>query len=110
MGGMTQTTGFMGLLYPGNIDLFARPVVRNPDGSVSTVRSMSFDMDGKQVLVPTVSDDGRIMDAQEAIKAFMQTGRHLGIFDSPDAATQYAKGLSLLQRRMLEEGLLSGNR
>ena len=107
MGGMI---GFKGLLYPGNIDLFNRPVVKNADGSVSTIRSMSFDLDGKQVLVPTVSDDVRIMGEDEAIKAFMATGRHLGIFDTPYAATEYAKGLSRLQRQMLEKGLLNGNR
>jgi hypothetical protein len=89
-----------GLLVPGNIDLYHRPVVKNPDGTISTVRSMSFDVDGREVLVPTVSEDGRIMSDQEAIDTFWRTGRHLGVFASPEAATTYAKRLHEDQARL----------
>jgi len=41
----------------GNIDLVAQPRVKNPDGTVSTVRSISVNIDGKEVLIPTVGRD-----------------------------------------------------
>ncbi len=80
-----------GLLEKGNIDIHNRPVVKNSDGSISTVRSMSTNIDGREVLIPTVSDDGRIMSDDEAIDNFMRTGKHLGMFDNPDDATAYAE-------------------
>lgn len=82
-----------GLLERGNIDLTRRPVVKNADGSVSTVRSIGVNIDGREVLIPTVSDDGRIMTDKEAVETYRQTGRHLGIFDTPTNSTAFAKRL-----------------
>lgn len=82
-----------GLKSPGNIDIHNRPHVKNADGSISTVRSMSFGTDQGEVLVPTVSEDGRIMSDQEAVAQYQKTGRHLGIFDSPAHADAYAEAL-----------------
>ncbi|WP_128947136.1 LPD38 domain-containing protein [Bradyrhizobium zhanjiangense] len=81
-----------GLLEAGNIDLNNRPVVKNDDGTISTVN-----VDGKETLIPTVSDDGRIMSNDEAVAQFRQTGRHLGKFDSPENATRYAESLHTQQ-------------
>lgn len=94
--------GSSGLLTAGNIDLLHRPRVRNSDGSISTVRSFSVNLDGREVLLPTVSDDGRIMSEDEAIRTFQRTGRHLGMFDSPSSATAYAEKLHEDQARLLE--------
>ncbi|MGR9413175.1 lytic transglycosylase domain-containing protein [Rhizobium leguminosarum] len=84
---------FKGLVSPGNIDLAKRPTVKNEDGSISTVRSMSFNEDGKEILVPTVSPDGRIMTDEEAIDLYHQTGQNLGVFADAGSADAYASAL-----------------
>lgn len=90
-----------GLLVPGNIDLSHRPVVRNADGTISTVRSMSFGQDGQEILIPTVAADGsRILNDSEAIAQYQRTGQFLGKFDSPANATKYAQSLHQQQARM----------
>lgn len=85
--------GPMGQLEAGNIDLNNRPIHRNPDGSISTVRSASFGIDGKEVLLPTIAPDGSPLTDQQAIALYMRTGQHLGKFSTPDAATNYAQKL-----------------
>lgn len=82
-----------GMIESGNIDLSGRPVVRNADGSISTVRSISVGMDGKEYLIPTVSEDGKVLSDADAVKQFKKTGKHLGVFDSPEDATAYARQL-----------------
>ena len=82
-----------GLVTPGNIDVSKLPAVRNLDGTVSTVRSMSVNINGKEVLIPTVIN-GRVVSDEEAIQSYLKTGRHLGMFSSPEAATAYGKSLS----------------
>lgn len=88
-----------GMLEPGNIDLHHRPKVRNADGTVSTVRSMSDREDDKDVLYPTVRanpfrpNKGWIMGDDEAFEHYKKTGQHLGKFDSAENADAYAESL-----------------
>jgi hypothetical protein len=83
-----------GELEPGNIDLDKRPVVRNDDGTISTIKSMSINEDGREVLIPTIDENGKEMTEDEAIERYLGTGQHLGKFDSADNATAWAKSLS----------------
>lgn len=87
----TAVAPIAGQLEPGNIDLKNRPHVKNPDGTTSTVRSISVGIDGQEVLIPTVSPDGRVVSDDEAVALYRQTGAHLGKFDTPANATAYAQ-------------------
>jgi hypothetical protein len=88
-----------GELEPGNIDLDKRPIVRNADGSISTIKSMSINEDGREVLIPTIDPQGKEMTENEAIERYLGTGEHLGKFDSADHATRWAKNLSNRQAK-----------
>ena len=87
------------LIEPGNIDLTKRPVVKNKDGSISTVRSMSFEEDGMQILIPTVVGN-KVVSDKAAIDHYHKTGEHLGMFSSVKAANAYAKKLHEEQDKM----------
>jgi hypothetical protein len=100
-----------GLRTAGNIDLHSRPRAKLADGSIATVRSISIGTDQGEVLIPTIGDGGQELTNDQAIAQFRQTGKHLGVFDSPEAATAYAKTLHTAQEReyvgesLLPEGL-----
>ena len=87
----------------GNIDLWDRPMVQNPDGSISTVRSLGFYDEkesspnyGKEVLIPTVVEK-KIVSDEEAIAYYYETGEYLGIFNSVEESNAYAEDLHIQQ-------------
>ena len=85
----------------GNIDLHNRPQYQNPDGSVSTVDSTSYNIDGKEVLLPTVwMKDGKPYhshDDEEILQHYEETGEYLGKFDTPEEADEYGEQLHRAQ-------------
>lgn len=60
---------------------------------------MSFEEDGREILIPTVSDDGQILTEDQAIALYRRTGRHLGIFRNSQDATAFARRLHEDQER-----------
>lgn len=79
-----------GMVKPGNIDLTKRPIVHRPSGEVSSLYSVSFGTDNGEVLVPLVSDDGKILTLDEAKKLYEKTGKSLGVFKTYQDADKYA--------------------
>jgi hypothetical protein len=84
----------LGALEPGNVDLRNRPYVKNGN-SVSTINSMGFqdDKGGPEILIPTVSDDGRLMSGDEAIDYYHETGKHLGKYPTVEASNAAGEAL-----------------
>lgn len=81
----------------GNIDLTDRPIYKGKDGSISTVNSMSFNENGKEILIPTVVRDkngnAKMLSDEEAIKHYHTTGEYLGKFNTVSEANKYAESL-----------------
>lgn len=91
-----------GQISSGNINLLNRPLVGNDDGSISSLSSLSFGRDNQEILVPTISPQGRRLSDDEAIDRFDQTGENLGIFSDVPSATRFAEDLSVFQGQQLQ--------
>ena len=68
---------------------------------------MSVNIDGKEVLIPTVSRDGRIMSDEEAIQQYMQSGENFGKYDTVDQANQAAEQLHQRQSQFVNPQVAS---
>lgn len=71
-----------------------RPLMRNPDGTVSSERTITVEADGKHHLIPTIVG-GKQLGQEEAI-ALWEQGKNppVGVFDSAESAEVGAKARS----------------
>ena len=93
------------LIEPGNIDLDDRPIVRNSDGSYSTVDSITVGYDDYTVIIPTVVyEDGewRHVNRAEAEKHYLETGEHLGKYADENEADRVANQIHLDQAKQYD--------
>lgn len=91
----------------GNIDLNNRIVVRNQDGTFSTERSFSTNIDGQEVLLPTIIN-GVVVSENDAVDHYLNTGEYLGKFNTVAAAEDYAQRLHVRQEWFYSMGAFNG--
>lgn len=105
--GQISAAGLPSTLYPssgptplvaGNITLTSRPLVKNTDGSISTLLSSYFN-DGANEVVYTPVINGRIYSDADARDYYLTTGKHLGKFASGNTAdaVTYIQNLNTIQ-------------
>lgn len=103
-------------IIPGNIDLKRRPVVKNADGTKSTVKSISFGLpNGNEILLPQIKEIQQLPGAkrkgqdlsippfkghQAVLDEYKRTGKHLGVFKDAKTATAYAQALHRAQAKL----------
>lgn len=98
----------IGMAEKGNIDLDKRIPVKITQkmidtygdignvGDVMTEHSFSFPYQGQEVLVPRMIE-GQLFTEEQAKQHFVDTGQHLGKFESTEAADAYAEALHMRQ-------------
>ncbi len=82
-----------GMSKTGTLDLSNRPKVQLPGGGYQTVYTMTAGIDnGKTVLLPRIVN-GQLLSEKDAMNHFRNTGEHMGMFHSQEAADSYDKKL-----------------
>lgn len=98
MSSVLDPHGVLGILEPGNIDLFHRPKVRY-GRKYASIRSITVTDDrGRAILIPTVVGK-KVVSNAAAINHWRKTGQHLGVFVNEQIANHYAE---LLHRQQAE--------
>ena len=59
--------------------------LRNPDGSISTVRTMVVGLDGWETIIPTIWE-GKQLTGEEAVKRALKSGKKWPRFKTVDEA------------------------
>lgn len=108
------TVGNIGQYGAGNIDLYDRPQYRNANGSISTVDSTSYNIDGQEVLLPTVWNRNgtpyHSSNDEEILQRYQDTGEYLGKFSTVEEANDYAEKLHLEQQERYPSSSLPAER
>ena len=104
------TPAYQGLVEQGNLDISNRPRYVNPDGSISTVRSIGIGSDDKEIVIPTISPEGSSWSNEEAIDNYRRTGKHLGKFDSVENANSFSQSLHDDQARQVANKRIQANK
>lgn len=108
------TVGNIGQYGAGNIDLYDRPQYRNANGSISTVDSTSYNIDGQVVLLPTVWNRNgtpyHSSNDEEILQRYRDTGEYLGKFSTVEEANDYAEKLHLEQQERYPSSSLPAER
>lgn len=108
------TVGNIGQYGAGNIDLYDRPQYRNANGSISTVDSTSYNIDGQEVLLPTVWNRNgtpyHSSNDKEILQRYRDTGEYLGKFSTVEEANDYAEKLHLEQQERYPSSSLPAER
>lgn len=108
------TVGNVGQYGAGNIDLYDRPQYRNANGSISTVDSTSYNIDGQEVLLPTVWNRNgtpyHSSNDEEILQRYRDTGEYLGKFSTVEEANDYAEKLHLEQQERYPSSSLPAER
>lgn len=108
------TVGNIGQYGAGNIDLYDRPQYRNANGSISTVDSTSYNIDGQEVLLPTVWNRNgtpyHSSNDEEILQRYRDTGEYLGKFSTVEEANDYAEKLHLQQQERYPSSSLPAER
>lgn len=108
------TVGNIGQYGAGNIDLYDRPQYRNANGSLSTVDSTSYNIDGQEVLLPTVWNRNgtpyHSSNDEEILQRYRDTGEYLGKFSTVEEANDYAEKLHLEQQERYPSSSLPAER
>lgn len=108
------TVGNIGQYGAGNIDLYDRPQYRNANGSISTVDSTSYNIDGQEVLLPTVWNRNgtpyHSSNDEEILQRYRDTGEYLGKFSTVEEANDYAEKLHQEQQERYPSSSLPAER
>lgn len=108
------TVGNIGQYGAGNIDLYDRPQYRNANGSISTVDSTSYNIDGQEVLLPTVWNRNgtpyHSSNDEEILQRYRDTGEYLGKFSTVEEANDYAEKLHMEQQERYPSSSLPAER